>query len=204
MPRFFDKEVLSDDQIAEACKCDNGGVSNEFLYNDYRNRMPFHYIEDGQSDGYYYWTYGATMELSIRLSDALAVGDDASCGCDIVIDSELSETSKNPVQNKVVTAALEGKLDKKSNKTIYDQAYVKDSEGNDKLVNISTDPSSSGIPSYDLHGHLYSNEAETPAQVVNKSQLDGAISDLPTTKDLHLLEAKLNENIIKTLTTLIL
>lgn len=197
MPRFFDKEVLSDDQIAEACKCDNGGVSNEYLYNDYRNRMPFHYIEDGRSDGYYYWTYGATMELSIRLSDALAVGDDASCGCDMVIDSELSETSKNPVQNKVVTAALEGKLDKKSNKTIYDQAYVKDSEGNDKLVNISTDPSSSGIPSYDLHGHLYSNEAETPAQVVNKGQLDGAISDLPTTKDLHLLEAKLNENVIK-------
>lgn len=197
MPRFFDKEVLSDDQIAEACKCDNGGVSNEFLYNDYRNRMPFHYIEDGRSDGYYYWTYGATMELSIRLSDALAVGDDASCGCDMVIDSELSETSKNPVQNKVVTAALEGKLDKKSNKTIYDQAYVKDSEGNDKLVNISTNPSSSGIPSYDLHGHLYTNEAETPAQVVNKGQLDGAISDLPTTKDLHLLEAKLNENVIK-------
>lgn len=197
MPRFFDKEVLSDDQIAEACKCDNGGVSNEFLYNDYRNRMPFHYIEDGKSDGYYYWTYGATMELSIRLSDALAVGDDASCGCDIVVDSELSNTSKNPVQNKVITEALEDKLDRKSNKTIYDQAYVKDSEGNDKLVNISTDPSSSGIPSYDLHGHLYVKKAEVPEQAVNKEQLDGAISDLPTTKDLHLLEAKLNENVIK-------
>ena len=197
MPRFFDKEVLSDDQIAESCECENGGVSNEYLYNDYRNRMPFHYIEDGKSDGYYYWTYGATMELSIRLSDALAVGDESSCGCDIVIDSELSETSKNPVQNKVVTAALNGKLDKKSNKTIYDQAYVKDSEGNDKLINISTEPSSSGIPSYDLHGHLYAEKAEASEQVVNKDQLDEALSTLPTNNDLHLLEAKLNENIAK-------
>jgi len=197
MPRFFDKEVLSDDQIAESCECENGGVSNEYLYNDYRNRMPFHYIEDGKSDGYYYWTYGATMELSIRLSDALAVGDESPCGCDIVIDSELSETSKNPVQNKAVTAALNGKLDKKSNKTIYDQAYIKDSEGNDKLVNISTDPSSSGIPSYDLHGHLYAEKAEAPKQAVNKDQLDEAVSTLPTNNDLHLLEAKLNENIAK-------
>ena len=52
MSRFFDDKVLSDDQICEET-CENGQVSPESRYNDYRNRLPFHYIEDGENDGYY-------------------------------------------------------------------------------------------------------------------------------------------------------
>lgn len=46
----------------------SGGVSNEYCMNDYRNRMPFHYLENG-TDGYYYWTYGATMEIELIFTD---------------------------------------------------------------------------------------------------------------------------------------
>lgn len=48
-----------------------GGVSNEAYLNDYRNRKPFHYIEEG-TDGYYYWQYGATMEIEIEIVDEVA------------------------------------------------------------------------------------------------------------------------------------
>lgn len=77
MPRFFDEAVLSDDQIEESEKCTCGGVSPEALYNDYRNRMPFHYVEDDTNDGYYFWSYGATMELEIELEGEVAVTGDA-------------------------------------------------------------------------------------------------------------------------------
>lgn len=77
MSRFFDEEILSDDQIEESCQC-NGGVSNQTRYNDYRNRMPFHYIEDGQPDGYYYWDFGATMNMEIELEDDIAFTDGSS------------------------------------------------------------------------------------------------------------------------------
>lgn len=36
--------------------------------------------------------------------------DESGSGSEITIDSELSDTSENPVQNKVVKAALDGKL----------------------------------------------------------------------------------------------
>lgn len=42
----------------------------------------------------------------------LKEGDVTGGGADITIDSELSDTSENPVQNKVITAALNNKVDK--------------------------------------------------------------------------------------------
>lgn len=53
---------------------ENGGISNEAFLNDYRNRMPFHYIEQG-TEGYYYWQYGATMEIEFEISDEIAFSD---------------------------------------------------------------------------------------------------------------------------------
>lgn len=54
----------------------NSGTSNEAYLNDYRNRMPFHYIEEG-SDGYYYWQYGATMEIEFVITDEVAQTQEA-------------------------------------------------------------------------------------------------------------------------------
>lgn len=49
----------------------NGGTSNAAYLNDYRNRAPFHYIEEG-TDGYYFWQYGAQMEIEFEISDEIA------------------------------------------------------------------------------------------------------------------------------------
>ena len=53
MSKFFEEPILSDSQKDDLCSCDQGSVSPEARYNDYRNRMPFHYIEDDINDGYY-------------------------------------------------------------------------------------------------------------------------------------------------------
>lgn len=75
MSRFFDEPVLSDEQKECKKRCKNGEVSNEAYWNDYRNRMPFHYIEDPNTDGYYYWQFGSTINLEIILEDDFAYTD---------------------------------------------------------------------------------------------------------------------------------
>ena len=79
MSRFFDDEPDFDVVQEHEDRCPrphlphehNGGISNEAYLNDYRNRMPFHYIEEGK-DGYYYWQYGATMEIEFTITDEAA------------------------------------------------------------------------------------------------------------------------------------
>ena len=170
MSRFFDDKVLSDDQICEE-SCKNGQVSPESRYNDYRNRLPFHYIEDGENDGYYYWTYGATMELSIILSDDVAWGEDQPAP-GIEVDDKLSETSENPVQNKVITEALNGKLDKSTEKTILDQAYIKTAAGDNSRLNISIEQLPLTLVERDIHGHVMTSMADSEGQAVAYEQLE--------------------------------
>lgn len=69
--RFFDEEVLTDDQ-RDKDSCLNGGTSPQSAYNDYRNRMPFHYISDDVPDGYYYWQFGQTISMEILFEDEVA------------------------------------------------------------------------------------------------------------------------------------
>ena len=47
-------------------------------------------------------------------------------GAEITVDSDLSKTSENPVQNKVITTALEQKVDKEKNKTLLEYIPIKD------------------------------------------------------------------------------
>ena len=86
MARFFEDDRLVDcgaiqsqedaEGVVEPNVGENGGISNQYCLNDYRNRMPFHYVEEGD-DGYYYWHYGATMVIEIELEDlSLAITDD--------------------------------------------------------------------------------------------------------------------------------
>lgn len=171
MSRFFDDKVLSDDQICEET-CENGQVSPESRYNDYRNRLPFHYIEDGENDGYYYWTYGATMELSIILSDDVACGEDPQPAYDIFVDDKLSETSKNPVQNKVITEALNGKVDKSTEKTVFDQAYIKTAAGDNSRRDISIEQLPLTLVERDIQGHVMTSKADSEGQAVPYEQLE--------------------------------
>lgn len=50
-------------------------------------------------------------EIKISVKNNTPNVNVSGCGKKIVVDNELSTTSKNPVQNKVVTAALAGKED---------------------------------------------------------------------------------------------
>lgn len=148
MSKFFEEPILSDNQKDDLCSCDQGSVSPEARYNDYRNRMPFHYIEDDINDGYYYWTFGATMEIEFELEGNIAFGEDTDLEPgQIIVDSELSLTSKNPVENRVITEALNNKLDKSSEASDFDQAYIKTTDGKNGLKNISENTLSNSIVS---------------------------------------------------------
>lgn len=85
MSRFFGGEEEFDRGVAEnhrdaanyphaAPEDDDGGVSNQAFLADYRNRMPYHYIENGE-DGYYYWNYGETLVLEFTIEDGVASTD---------------------------------------------------------------------------------------------------------------------------------
>lgn len=60
----------------------------------------------------------------------------SSGGKKITVDSELSATSENPVQNKAVTAALADKVDKVSGKGLSTEDYT--TEDKQKLGNLLT------------------------------------------------------------------
>lgn len=89
MSRFFEDDTMIDkgaqqsqqaaqsgERFIEPDAGTSGGVSNQYYLNDYRSRMPFHYIEEG-NDGYYYWHYGATMVIEVEMEDlSIAHTDD--------------------------------------------------------------------------------------------------------------------------------
>lgn len=77
---FFNTPIYYDDQETSDCCCDNGDVSPQARYNDYRNRMPFHYIDDPNGDGYYYWDFGATMAMEFTLENEFAFSDNNEDG----------------------------------------------------------------------------------------------------------------------------
>ena len=56
----------------------------------------------------------ADLDISAEVSEALSVsgGKEIYKEPSTVVDNELSDTSQNPVQNKVITEALAGKVDK--------------------------------------------------------------------------------------------
>ena len=41
------------------------GVPNSYTGNDYRNRMPFHFVDKNTGEEFYGWQYGQTMELFV-------------------------------------------------------------------------------------------------------------------------------------------
>ena len=85
MSRFFGGEEEFDRGVAEnhrdaanyphaAPEDDDGGISNQAVLVEYGNRLPYHYIEQGD-DGYYYWNYGETIVLEFTIEDGIASTD---------------------------------------------------------------------------------------------------------------------------------
>lgn len=69
MARFYDITSVEQQLLPSALPTPHlpvdygAGVPNSYTGNDYRNRMPFHFEEDGED--FYGWQYGQTMELVI-------------------------------------------------------------------------------------------------------------------------------------------
>ena len=130
-----------------------------------RNDLQIYYYDKNQIDqllsntvtenilATYYYT---KEEMNILLDSKLDVGDIITEGS--VIDSEMSETSQNAVQNKVVTnyingvkTTLEGEISKKVNKDEFNSTIT---EINNRIDNIVT-------PEPDLTNYYTKGEVDT-------------------------------------------
>lgn len=130
-----------------------------------RNDLQIYYYDKNQIDqllsntvtenilATYYYT---KEEMNILLDSKINVGDIITEGS--VIDSEMSETSQNAVQNKVVTnyingvkTTLEGEISKKVNKDEFNSTIT---EINNRIDNIVT-------PEPDLTNYYTKGEVDT-------------------------------------------
>ena len=131
-----------------------------------RNDLQIYYYDKNQIDqllsntvtenvlATYYYT---KEEMNILLDSKLNVGDIITVE-GLVIDSEMSETSQNAVQNKVVTnyingvkTTLEGEISKKVNKDEFNSTIT---EINNRIDNIVT-------PEPDLTNYYTKGEVDT-------------------------------------------
>ena len=121
-----DQQVVhthKDAGLSDQVPCSKPDISPEAYLNDYRNRMPFHYIEEG-SDGYYYWQYGSIMDLVINFVDEIAQSEDVP---DAVIDVRVDDKS---VVDPVAGIAHLGSMALKSSSEYYTLQQT------DKIVGI--------------------------------------------------------------------
>ena len=145
-----------------------------------------------------------------RLIEAILYAQEKGVNVNITVDSEFSETSTNPVQNKVVTEALDGKVDIIDNSTsamakIYG---VLPKQTSVTAISLQSDiyPASQVIPGVipryqDIRnvgdtepttlGTLIFKPPQKPYQVSNKKYVDDIKAEL-----LGKIEAEWYENII--------
>ena len=98
---------------------------------------------------------------------ALAIGS----GGGVVIDDHLSTTSRNPVQNKVITGALDGKV------SVLTTAPTQDNvSGKIDIVLLSAEPSAK------YNGYIYiidtGAEPSTPTDIVGNTIVLGSEEDI--------------------------
>lgn len=91
----------------------------------------------------------------------------------VTIDAELSTTSTNPVQNRVIKAALDGKLGK--NETAA--AAVKDGAGNNI---VDTYAKKTDIPNITVDAELSSTSTNPIQNKVVKTAIDTVTASIPT------------------------
>lgn len=110
----------------------------------------------------------------------------------ITIDSALSGTSGNPVQNKVINTALSGKVDKVSGKGLSTNDYTTDEKT--KLEGIATGANKYTLPAATASvlggvkiGDNITNSSGTIS--VTKEDVTGALGYTPPTKDTTYSEA---------------
>lgn len=133
MSKFFRSDATSIDpdvvkmhedyarSISVATTDSNGGTSPEQYLAEYREREPYHYIEEG-SDGYYYWQYGETVVIELELTDELAFTDPVP---DFVVDVRLNGQSLVDKSTGVVNLGL-GTMARESADNYYTASQIEE------------------------------------------------------------------------------
>ena len=133
--------ITSASSMVNFAKCVAAGLLPNVLYADPRQGLVIADTFNGEGDNivlYFNLSKGRTkVVVSSETGEILSEEVVSSGGADITIDSELSDTSENPVQNKVVTSAIEsialelGEMVGDINTSKADKTYV-----DEKLANI--------------------------------------------------------------------
>ena len=90
------------------------------------------------------------------------------------IDSALSDSSENAVQNKVVKAAIDGKLDKVKQTSVL---YCTDSTGIQTILKYNHNPEGGSVVRYATGGVVNTNTPTENNNAANKKYVDNAITN---------------------------
>lgn len=130
----------------------------------------------------YYDDYVAAFETypgivvqkkSETLADVIRTADEAKA-----IAEEAKETADE------AQAALDGKLDKKTNITTYGEAYVKEADGSQKMFSISAQPVAKTIARRTDNGAVRVTFATADDEAVNRGQVKTLLQDKLNTTDI--------------------
>ena len=132
-----------------------------------------------------------TNELKTKL-DGISEG-----ATKVIVDSELSSTSTNPVQNKVITSVVNNKLDRVETSTPLSQIYAKKTNGKQEMRNISTSPATDVIPVYDSNKNIKTSAPVADNDTTPKVYVDEKVNNVNTnvedlTQELNELKEQLN------------
>lgn len=106
--------ITSASSMVNFAKCVAAGLLPNVLYTDPRQGLVIADTFDSEGDNiilYFNLSKGRTKVVVSSETGEILSEEVVSSGADITIDSELSDTSENAVQNKVITAALNNKVD---------------------------------------------------------------------------------------------
>ena len=132
-----------------------------------------------------------TNELKTKL-DGISEGANK-----VIVDSELSSTSENPVQNKVITSVVNNKLDRVETSTPLPQVYAKKTNGKQEMRNISTSPATDVIPVYDSNKNIKTSTPVADNDTTPKVYVDEKVNNVNTnvedlTQQLNELKEQIN------------
>lgn len=132
-----------------------------------------------------------TNELKTKL-DGISEGANK-----VIVDSELSSTSENPVQNKVITSVVNNKLDRVETSTPLPQVYVKTPGGGQTMWNMSKTPGEDTIPLFDSNNNLKTSTPVADNDTTPKVYVDEKVNNVNTnvedlTQELNELKEQLN------------
>ena len=103
--------------------------------------------------------------------------DDAVAAGNITVDTALSDSSENPVQNKVVKAALDNKLTRQMGGVDYYAAvYTEDPVGHQTMVAMASDVKNNAIAVRDPNGRFEAAAPTSDNEVANKKYVDDAVA----------------------------